>query len=403
MTTQIIPFIILVTMFSSCSVDKTKKNHHHAGEPQTQAFYTCSMHPSIVRDEPGKCPICGMDLIRQTDMLRNDILTLTERQIQLANITTQKVSTGNRYNTNAIQARLIIDDTRTSTISSTVAGRIDKLFIKDIGRMIKQGEPLYKIYSEPLLTLQREYLLAKEQSEKSGNDNATYKSFLLAAERKLMLYGLNATQIGELSKLKNASNHVTIMAPVSGLVTKVATDEGQYVDEGSQLYKVADISALWVEADVYPDEISSLKPGDKIRVTFSSLKNKSTDATINFISPEYKTGTKITTIRATIKNDNMALKPGMRVLVFTKPSEHNVMTVSKDAIIHDSKDVYVFAAVDTNMFQARKIKIRLENSARVEVVEGLADDDFVVTSGTYLLYSEMILRKGTGSLTGHNH
>ena len=211
----------------------------------------------------------------------------------------------------------------TEVISSRAAGRIEKLFIKETGRVVRTGEPLYELYSEMLLTLQREYLLAKEQYESLGNNETRYESFLKGAERKLLLYGLSSKQIEQLSNSKTVQQRITFLAPTAGVVSEINAAEGQYIAEGERMYKIENISKLWLEAELYPQETSLVKIGDKINIKISGYDSEPVEASVTFLSPEYRANSQITVMRAVIVNPEMKFKPGMQAQVLFTHSSHS--------------------------------------------------------------------------------
>lgn len=393
------PFsIFLILIFSACS-NSESLDQVHADTPT----YTCPMHPNVVQDQPGKYPVCGMDLVQVTknDAASNDLM-LTDSQITLANITTAPVNKKPIGQTLVINGHLQVDEQKSEVISSRAAGRIEKLFVKETGQRAKQGQPLYVLYSEELLTLQQEYLLAKEQYESLGNTEKRYKSFRDAAERKLLLYGLTRSQISQLNK-SLLQARVTFLAPASGVITEINASEGQYVSEGTPLYKIEDIGRLWVEAELYPNETSLVKVGDKISVSVSGVENTVIETKVNFLSPEFRNNSQITIMRASISNPEGTLKPGQFAQVLLTHSSREALAVPIDAVIRDGQGSHVYLQSGENTFRPQMVKTGVEGLEQVEITEGLKQGDTVAITGAYLLYSEIILKKGTDPMAGHNH
>lgn len=395
--------ILSFTLFA-CSKENNKMStggHDHVADGKVNQKYTCPMHPQVIQDGPGQCPICGMDLVRvnKGDASNNDLM-LSESQIKLANITTQKVSIQPVGQTVVVNARLVENETLTEVISSRAEGRIEKLFVKETGRTIQKGEPLYQLYSEALLTLQKEYLLAKQQFETLGATEKRYESFLKAAERKLLLYGLAQKQINRLHETKDLQSRITFLSPASGIITEINVAEGQYVSEGGVLVRIENISKLWLEADLYPTETSLVKIGDKINVTVSGFGNTPSVATVTFLSPEYRSNTQITVMRAALDNKSMSFKPGMQAQVLFTHSSRKAIAIPTDAVIRDDKGTHVYVLSGQNTFRPQMVKIGLEDFNQVEITEGLSEGDTVAITGAYLLYSEIILKKGTDPMAG---
>ena len=396
-------FLLSLVLFIACTKEQPKESHaeheHTAAET-----YTCPMHPTVVSDKPGSCPICGMDLVKadKSSSANNDLM-LTDSQIKLANITTQKVSRKAIGQTVAINGRFAVNEQNSEAISSRVAGRIEKLFIKETGQAVKQGEPLYVIYSETLLTLQQEYLLAKEQYVALGQTEKRYKSFLESAEKKLLLYGLTKSQISNLTNRNSLQPQVTFISPASGIVTEIGASEGQYVSEGGMLYRIEDVSNLWIEAELYPGETSLVKTGDKVTVRVSGDDNETMQATVNFLSPEYRSNSQITIMRASLENKSLKYKPGQQVQVILTHSSKEAIAIPTDAVIRDGKGSHIYRQAGNNTFRPVMVKTGVESFDQVEITEGISEGDTVAVSGAYLLYSELILKKGTDPMAGHNH
>lgn len=396
--------LIYALLLLACSGDKKEKQtaHEHAAE-NTAIKYTCPMHPSVIQDGPGQCPICGMDLVPKSQSGDDNSLMLNKSQILMANITSQKVTLQSIGQTVFINAKLVVDQNYSEVISSRTAGRIEKLFIKETGRVVTKGEPLYELYSETLLTLQKEYLLAKDQYEALGKTEIRYESFLKASERKLLLYGLSKNQVEELAKSKAVRQRITFLAPATGIITEISVSEGQYLSEGGMLYKIENINHLWLEAELYPQETSLVEIGDKINVRVSGYESSPVETKVTFLSPEYRANTQITLMRAPIENPEMKFKPGAQAQVLFNHSTKKTLAIPTDAVIRDGKGTHVYVESDTNTFQPRMVKTGLEDIEQVEITEGLMENEVVVVSGAYLLYSELVLKQGVSPMAGHQH
>jgi len=402
--------IITAIAFTLFTCSPEKRPDEHAGHDHTSGEnaaikYTCPMHPNVVQEGPGKCPVCGMYLVPQTTNITaaSGDLMLSDSQIRLANITTRKVSMQSIGQTVVISGKLVENQDLSEIVASRAAGRIEKLFVKETGRIVQKGQPLYELYSETLLTLQREFLLAKEQHDALGSTETRYKSFLDAAKRKLLRYGLTTTQIDDLVKNKSAQNRITFFSPASGLVAEISVLEGQYVSEGATLMKIENTSRLWLEAELYPNEATLAKVGDKLNVRVSGLENQPVEATVTFFSPEFRANTQIMIIRASIENPTLVLKPGMQAQVFFSHSGKKALSLPADAIIRDGNGSHVYVQRGQNTFRPQMVKTGIEDFDNVEITEGLTEGDTVVITGGYLLYSEIILKKGTDPMAGHTH
>lgn len=332
----------------------------------------------------------------------NHELMLTTSQLKLGNITTQVVKRQPIAQTLPVNGRLVIHEEMTEMISARASGRIEKLFVKEEGRMIHKGDPLYELYSESLLTLQKEYLLTMEQYKTMKDVDSRYGDYLTSARKKLLLYGLTEKQIDRLSEAGDIQPRITFLATASGVVKEINVAEGQYLTEGNVLYQLEDISRLWVDAELYPSELPYVKVGDRISVTVDGFEG-SVNASVSFLSPEYKAGTQVTVLRATLNNSTGQWKPGMQAQVFLKHSEKSSLAIPADAVIHDQRGTHVYIRTADNTFVSRMVKTGIENFEVVEITEGLKEGEVVVVTGAYLIYSEIILKNGVDPMLSHHH
>ncbi|WP_224996395.1 efflux RND transporter periplasmic adaptor subunit [Cesiribacter sp. SM1] len=381
-------FFFLLLAGIACS-EQGHEEQHAAGQN-----YTCPMHPQIVEPAPGTCPICFMDLVPVSKGGDNrGELVLSESQMVLANIQTMAVRAGTSTNNTILTGRLVLDETQNELISSRAAGRVERLYIKETGQAVRKGQPLYELYSEELLTLKREYLLALEQHRQLGAQQPRFASFLEAARKKLLLYGLTDAQINQLARSGNPEPRITFLSPASGVITDVAATEGQYVPEGGVLYRLADLSKIWVEAELYPQEAQAIRAGDPVQVAVQGFGTKPVAARVSFISPELRQGSQVVVMRAELPNPEGNYLPGMQANVLV-PRQSSLISIPNDAVIRGQRGSHVWVHTGEGTFKARPVELGEANFDSVAIRSGLTQGENVVTSGAYLLYSEHVLKKG---------
>ncbi|WP_370589923.1 efflux RND transporter periplasmic adaptor subunit [Rufibacter sp. LB8] len=379
-------------------VQKQKK------EPETASAFTCPMHPQIVQDKAGSCPICGMDLVpvkKQSTKGEEVSIMLSESQIQLGNITTQTLRQGQVGSNTVLTGRLVVDQTQADLISSRAAGRIERLYVKETGQPIRKGQPLYDLYSETLLTLEQEYLLALDQV-KAFPSERQFASILDAAKRKLLLTGLTNAQISRIAQTRKLDARITFVAPSSGTVTEIAAAEGVYVAEGSPLYRISRFNTIWAEAELYAGEAGALKIGTPVDVIVAG-SNMPIKTKISFINPEFRQNSQVVIARASVPNPGGGLIPGTQATMTVGTQVREALTLPLDAVIRDSKGAHVWVKIGENTFSPRRVELGEESANRVAIASGLQSRDTVVVTGAYLLYSEYVLKQGADPMAGLNH
>lgn len=376
----------MVIGLSSCKGPEREKTSE-AGS------YTCPTHPQILKDGPGSCPICGMDLVPVNSSGGENELSLSDLQIQMANIQTIRISSSSYSTSKVLNGRLIINPERTALVSSRYSGRVEKLFIRETGIRVGKGQAIFQVYSEELQTLQQDYLMQLKQAA-AFPDEKIYKSMREAAKNKLRLFGLNDAQMRSLDQGAKTSPLLTVFSTVSGTVTELNITEGQFVTEGSQVLKLENFDQLWLEMDVYPSEIAGLKIGTKVKVSINGMNEDEQTVLVDFISPQLDPSTQILKVRASIQNPGN-LQAGMQANVLLPDSEiSDAMSIPLDAVIRDEKGAHVWVKTGKNTFSPRIVKTGAENSDQIIIISGLEDEKEVVISGAYLLSSEFILKKG---------
>lgn len=391
---------------ASDSTHSENDGHIHAGHDHENAetvsakSYTCPMHPQIVEDKPGTCPICAMDLVpvTKTGSKAAEVM-LGESQVKLAGIRVEAVASGTLGNATTLNARLAADQEGTEVISSRAAGRIERLAVKEIGQPVLKGQVLYELYSEALSTYQQEYLVALQQEVELGKTETRYASFRRAAEQRLLLYGMTAAQIEGLARTRQVQPRIPFVAPASGTVTEIAATEGQYVGEGALLYRLVNLGRLWVEAELYAGEAANVKVGQTVPVRVVGYETEPLTARVSFINPEFRAGSQVLVLRAALANPGGRFQPGMPARVLIQHGTQRGLTLPTDAVVRDARGSVVFVETAANTFQPRLVKTGTETEDRVAVTSGLTGDERVAMAGAYLLYSELILKKGVNPMT----
>lgn len=356
--------------------------------------FTCPMHPQIVRQQAGTCPICGMDLVPFDKNNQDTFLTLSENQQTLANITTMVVGSGRIDDHLAINGRFAVNPEETNFISSRNAGRIEKLYIKETGIAVRKGQAIYTMYSEQLLTLQQEYLMTYKQAKQFAADKK-FQDIFDAAQEKLLLYGQTQQQLSALLNAGKASPYITVYATNSGVVAEVLVTEGQYVGEGASILRLEGYQSMWVEADIYPREASLVKEGQKLTVLAANNTADPLSMDVQFITPSYQSSTQIMQLRGTVSNIEQNLQAGMpATILLPRASTNNTLTVPSNAIIRNGKTNHVWVKLEKEKFEPRAIEVGVESFDQTEITSGLEAGDLVVVTGAYLLYSESVLKKG---------
>jgi Cu(I)/Ag(I) efflux system membrane fusion protein len=360
--------------------------------------YTCPMHPEIIRDTSGTCPICFMDLVKVGVTENDGSIVLDESQIKLANISTAPVVKKEMEIKTILTGRIVVNEEETEVISSRVSGRIERLFFKEVGQQVGQGEPLYEIYSEQLLTLQQEFLLAQRQVEELKE--MRYESFLASSEKKLLLFGMTRDQIAALSEQKKTNSRITFVSPASGIIAKIDATEGQYVSEGSALYRIEKLDKVWVDAELYSNEPSQIKIGEKVKVQIAGFESTPVQGKIIFLSPEFRQGNQIITLRVEMNNPERKFIPGMQANVISSRLGRRTIVLPIDAVVRDNFGSRVWVQREDGSFKMRMVTTGEEDSDEIEITNGVEENDNVVITGAYLLYSELVLKKG---LDQHQH
>jgi len=362
------------------------------------------MHPQVHKDSPGACPICGMDLIKKVVDDTADVssksgmesmLTLTSDKQVLANVSTIKIKNERLIKELSAYSYLDFVEQNRKTIPAKFNGRIEKLFVNKTGDYIQKGQPLFEIYSPDLAQAQNEFLIALSSNKNENN------SLLDASKKKLELFGLTSDQIEELKKSAEIKLTLTYYSPVNGTVIEKKVQEGMYVNEGTAIYEVAELSTLWNIAEVNETDLSTIKLGSNAKLKLKAYPGEEFMGKVTFIYPLINSQTRTVKIRSEFSSQNNKLKPQMYGETTFSADAGKGLLVPADAIIFSGNNNVVWVMTSDGMFEARNVEVGQKFGDKYQVLSGLNENNEVAASGGFLIDSESQLK--TGKPTGHQH
>lgn len=397
-------FLAVSLVFASC------KNKENKTVINSDIYYTCSMHPQVMQDKPGDCPICHMKLLeaKKSATQKMDEIQLSDEQVQLGNIQVDTIRNGSIGDKQVLIATLNFNQQQVTAISARVQGRIERLYFKNIGDYVHKGDKLFDIYSEALNNAKQEYLLALDKQKTLDNSLIDFKQLIESAKNKLLLWGLSENQIAALETTHESSAFTTYYSNENGYITSLDIKEGDYVTEGGAVVKLADLSTLWAEAQVYTSQLAAIDKTGMATVQIPDLNNMVLNGSIEFINPEINPYTRINLIRITVPNKDNQLKPGMPAYVYLNSTKRKALSLPMDAVIRNQNSSSVWIKTKGNTFKSKMVETGLETGNNIEILSGLTEGEAVVISGAYLLNSEYIFQRGADpmagmDMSGHNH
>ena len=396
-------------LFGGSSNNETNPNHDTIQE--TNKMWTCSMHPQIMQPEAGDCPICGMDLIPATSTsegLRVDQFKLTENAMALANIQTSVVGNGKiEDNTIKLSGKIAENEEANAVQVSYFSGRLEQLNVSFTGEEVQKGQLLATIYSPELYAAQQELIIAASLKESQPE---LYK----AVRNKLKLWKLSESQINKIEETGKVKENFPVYANVSGTVSEKLVAQGDYIKQGQSLLKIANLSTVWANFDVYENQINLFKKGQDITITTNTSANKEFKGNVDFIDPVLDTRTRTIKLRVVLNNKSDVFKPGQFVEGKIKGITSNkgqVLAIPSTAVLWTGERsvVYVKPNPDQPVFEMREITLGNQIGDNYEVLEGLNNGDEIVTNGAFTVDAaaqlqgkkSMMNKEGKRVMTGH--
>ena len=362
-------------------------------------YWTCGMHPSVRSDEAGKCPICNMDLVpvmKEKESAsaagRAVELVISEDAARLARIRTVPLSRMMLSLPIDAPGEIVEDESRVAAISSRSGGWIERLHADETGLELHRGDPLAEIYSPELVSAQKEYLLARGSELEAS------------ARKKLLLLGLTEKQVDRLHDADDISTTLTILAPSSGTIMHRGVSEGEYVAPGTTLFHLADLSRLWVIADIFENDITFIRAGQTARIEIEGLDGEELVGSVAFIEPYTDRSTRSTRVRIEIENRTGALRPGMFASVRieaplggmgagepagdTHMAKAGVLALPRSAVINTGRRTVAFVETGPGRYTLRNVKLGPIAGDYYVVLDGLSEGELVVERGSFLLDSQ---------------
>jgi len=406
--------------------------------PEKKALYRCPMHPTYTSDKPGSCGICGMDLVpvekeeqatppaakkktmyRSTmnpneisdkpgkdsmgmDMVpfeveesgavtevggRIQVKISPERQ-QLIGIKTAFVKSQPIHKLIKAVGRIDYAEPDISFVNLKFDGWVEKLYVNSTGRAVRKGEPLFDIYSPELVSAEQEYLIAL----KAGATLGDVSSILNSAREKLRLWDVTDSQVEELGRTGQFKKTVTVYSPGSGIVIEKNVIQGQKIMAGENLFKIADLSRVWIIGEVYEYELPFIKTGQEAKISLSYYPGESFAGQITYIYPYLKPETRTNQVRIEVVNPGLKLKPEMFANLEIQVDYGTKLTVPSDAVLDAGDTKIVFVAKGDGYFEPREVKLGVRGQDMYEVLGGLSEGENVVTSANFLIDSESSLK-----------
>ena len=417
--------------------------------------WTCSMHPQIRSPQPGKCPLCGMDLIPvpQGDGVASSphSLPMSENAIALADVRTLPVQRRPLALELRLVGKIVYDETRLADLTAWMPGRLERLFVDSTGVSVRVGEHLAEIYSPKLYAAQEELLQARRSTERLAQSpiadlRSTSAATFEAARAKLRLLGISEEQMDGFLAADAPQERITLRSPATGVVIEKLAQEGAWVNEGSVLYRIADLSVLWLELDAYESDLAWLRAGQEVAFQVAAYPGDAFTGRISLIHPMLRLPSRTVRVRVSVANPDLRLKPGMFVSArisarmgadarltgtelsgtWSCPMHPEVLregtgecpvcamplepaaesaTQASDLplaipataplLTGERAVVYLRVGDEANpVFEARRVRLGARAGAWYPVLEGLEEGELVVVHGAFRLDSELQLRGG---------
>lgn len=362
-------------------------DHEHTHIDENGVEYTCSMHPQIRQNEPGQCPLCGMALTPVSNKKNGEsspfILEITPEAVALSNVQTTRVKSGSGSGKLTLTGKIQPNEQRVKSLTANYAGRVDQLYVNFTGQEVRRGEKLATLYSPELVNAQKELL---ETAKIKDRQPALYQ----AAKEKLKLWKISDDQIAAIESSGQVKTQFDVFSDVAGVVTARNIAVGDFVNRGSALFEIVDLSSVWVMLDAYESDLGAIKKGDDLTFQVSSYPGREFKAKVTYIDPVLNPDTRTVGVRAEAINRNFELKPEMFVSanISTSQATASGLMIPKTAILWTGPRSVVYVQVgdkEAPAFEMREIEIGARVGDDYLILSGLEEGDQVVSNGVFAI------------------
>ncbi|MFN8546163.1 MAG: efflux RND transporter periplasmic adaptor subunit [Candidatus Binatia bacterium] len=405
--------VVLMAALAVASLVRHAGVFARAGVQEAAVRWQCPMHPSVVSDHPGECPICSMTLVpvkgepampsAASDLPGLVAVDLTPERVRLSGLRTEVVRRGALAPELRAPGVVAAAEDRLVQVHTRVAGWVQDLRVARTGDRVARGDVLASLYSPELVTAQQEYLNARRWAREPGTPSEVGR--LTAglgedARRRLERLGIAAEEVAAIDRSGRAAAALAIRAPATGWVVRKTAVEGGYVQPGTELFALADLGTVWVLAEVPERHAGRLRPGQAVTLETAAEPGRSWTGTIDGIYPTLDATTRTARVRVVVPNADLRLWPGMYADVRIALAESTGLLVPRDAVIDTGTEQYVFVASGDGRFEPRRVRLGARSGEVVELLEGVQEGDAVVTSANFLIDSESRLRAAVAGLAG---
>jgi Cu(I)/Ag(I) efflux system membrane fusion protein len=331
------------------------------------------------------------------------VVNITADRQQLIGVRTGKVEHGRLQMSTRAVGIVEPDQTRLARIHTRISGWVTKVHVNFVGQDVKKGDPLLELYSPDLVQSQQDLVLAIDNWETQGK-TGPLRRLVDATRRRLELWGVPADELDELEKTRKVRDSLQMRAPINGRVLERSVQEGSYVEPAADLYRIADLSVVWLQAKIYEYELPHVGIGQRVHISVPARPDlKNIEGDVSFVEPVLQEMTRTVKVRVVLDNSKDQFKPGMYAdLVIDHDMGHGLL-MAESGLLRTGLRVLAFRVLPGNRFEPVEVTVGARFGERVQVLAGLNEGDEVVTSAAFLIDAESRLKSATAGMSGHQH